>query len=367
MGQTLSEPIRDKITTKGNDKRLLYAVSSMQGWRTHMEDAHSTILEYGETGASFFGVFDGHGGDAVAKYSGQELYKKILDSPSFTKGRPRDAIRNGYFGIDEAIRNDPSFDDDNSGCTAVVTLITKDNVLFVSNAGDSRAVISTRGGRGIGLTEDHKPKHPKEEQRIKNAGGYVENGRVNGSLALSRALGDFAFKNQAHLGPDQQAVTANPDIIEHLVTDQDEFMVLACDGIWDCMNNQQVVDFVRYKLCHQKTLDEICEELMDYCLADKGNMAGIGCDNMTVIIVAFLRKRRTVKQWYEWMASQECPELPPRKPILISADITDALPSNDAKPPDTAIVTDKDNKKTADEGTITAEPVTAEPLPIEQK
>jgi protein phosphatase 2C family protein 2/3 len=59
------------------------------------------------------------------------------------------------------------------------------------------------------LTDDHKPKHPKEEQRIKKAGGYVENGRVNGSLALSRALGDFAFKNQAHLGPDQQAVTGN--------------------------------------------------------------------------------------------------------------------------------------------------------------
>jgi protein phosphatase 2C family protein 2/3 len=133
-------------------------------------------------------------------------------------------------------------------------------------------------------------------------------------------------------------------------------MVLACDGIWDCMNNQQVVDFVRYKLCHQKTLEEICEELMDYCLADKGNMAGIGCDNMTVIIVAFLRKRRTVKQWYEWMASKECPELPPRKPILISADIA----PND----DTESTVKNSDKKTADDekGAITAEP-----LPIEQK
>lgn len=77
----------------------------------------------------------------------------------------------------------------------------------MSNAGDSRAVISTKDGRAIPLTQDHKPKHPKEAQRIKNAGGYVENGRVNGSLALSRALGDFNFKNNTQLTPDHQAVT----------------------------------------------------------------------------------------------------------------------------------------------------------------
>jgi protein phosphatase 2C family protein 2/3 len=75
---------------------------------------------------------------------------------------------------------DPSFDNDNSGCTAVAALLTKDNVLYVSNAGDSRAVISTKNGKAIPLSQDHKPKHPKEEQRIRNAGAYVENGRVNG-------------------------------------------------------------------------------------------------------------------------------------------------------------------------------------------
>lgn len=66
-----------------------------------MEDAHTTINSYGDSGASFFAVFDGHGGEAVAKYSGKKLYKKIIDTPAFERGRYRDAIRSGYYGIDE--------------------------------------------------------------------------------------------------------------------------------------------------------------------------------------------------------------------------------------------------------------------------
>ncbi|GAA5800228.1 phosphatase 2C-like domain-containing protein [Helicostylum pulchrum] len=320
MGQTLSEPLTDKTTTEGNDKRVLYGASSMQGWRTNMEDAHTTISSYGASGASFFAVFDGHGGEAVAKYSGKKLYKKIIDTPAFERGRYRDAIRTGYYGIDEDLLKDPAFEEDHSGCTAVAALLTRNNVLYVSNAGDSRAVISTRDGRAIPLSQDHKPKLPKEELRIRNAGGHVENGRVNGSLALSRALGDFNFKANPSLTPDKQAVTAEPDIIEHLLTDHDEFVVLACDGIWDCLSNQQVVDFIRYQLCQHKSMGPICEELMDYCLAEKANMAGIGCDNMTVVIVAFLR-RRTPQEWYDWMASKPCPNLPIKKAILLAPSI----------------------------------------------
>lgn len=66
-----------------------------------MEDAHTTINSYGDSGTSFFAVFDGHGGEAVAKYSGKELFKKIIDTPAFERGRYRDAIRGGYYGIDE--------------------------------------------------------------------------------------------------------------------------------------------------------------------------------------------------------------------------------------------------------------------------
>lgn len=318
MGQILSEPITTKNTKEESDKRVMYAVSSMQGWRSTMEDAHTAITSYGNTGASFFGVFDGHGGNAVADYSGTELYKKILDSSNFQQGRYEEAIRSGYYGLDEDIKKEPRMRRDSSGSTAVVAILTKENILYVSNAGDSRIVISTRDGKSIPLTQDHKPTLPTELKRIRKAGGFVECGRVNGSLALSRALGDFSFKANPHLTPNFQAVTAEPDIIEHLMTDQDEFIVLACDGIWDSMDNQEVVDFVRNKLCNGDRLGTICEQLMDFCLADTCNMSGVGCDNMTVMIVAFLR-HRTEAQWYDWMASKKAPKLPRRNSLLFAS------------------------------------------------
>ena len=71
-----------------------------------------------------------------------------------------------------------------------------------------------------------------EKARICAAGGFVDFGRVNGNLALSRAIGDFEFKKSADLSPEQQIVTAFPDVISHTITDDDEFLVIACDGMY---------------------------------------------------------------------------------------------------------------------------------------
>lgn len=89
-------------------------------------------------------------------------------------------------------------------------------------------------------------------------------------------------------------------------------MVLACDGIWDCLKNQEVVDYIRYELKQKKTLKEICENIMEFCLAESGDMTGIGCDNMTIMIIAFLRKK-TTQQWYEWMANKSNIKDPPKR------------------------------------------------------
>ncbi|KAI8379555.1 phosphatase 2C-like domain-containing protein [Radiomyces spectabilis] len=302
MGQTLSEPITTKSTTSGNDKRVMYGASAMQGWRITMEDAHTTIPEYTDTGASFFAVFDGHGGSNVAKYSGEHLQDRVLDSDDFRQGKIREALKAGYLGIDEDLRKDPQYEHETSGCTAVVALLTKDNILYVGNAGDSRAVISANG-KAIALSQDHKPTNAKETARIEKAGGHVEAGRVNGNLALSRALGDFEFKQNDSLPAEEQAVTANPDVTDHKLTKNDEFIIVACDGIWDCLTNQEAVNFVRKGLSNKKTLATICEEMMDECLADESDLGGVGCDNMTVIIVAFLHDM-TPEEWYDSMAGK---------------------------------------------------------------
>ncbi|KAF8928553.1 Protein phosphatase 2C 2 [Dissophora ornata] len=275
-----------------------------------MEDAHTTLLDVeGAEGTAFFAVYDGHGGSNVARYSGDGLHKRIVNDKAFAKGDYPAAIKNGFLEMDRALRFDPEYGGDSSGCTAITATFTDKNVLYVGNAGDSRAVLGS-DGTAIALSSDHKPVNKEESRRIVAAGGFVEYGRVNGSLALSRALGDFEFKMNATLGPDDQIVTANPVIVEHKVTDEDEFLVLACDGIWDCMTSQEVVTFVRKGVADQVPLDTLCEMTMDHCLASDSGMTGVGCDNMTMVIVAILHGR-TLEEWYEHVTKRVAVRLGP--------------------------------------------------------
>jgi protein phosphatase PTC2/3 len=108
-------------------------------------------------------------------------------------------------------------------------MITDDFRIICANAGDSRAVLSA-AGVAHPLSHDHKPDNPEELVRIRAAGGFVEWNRVNGNLALSRAIGDFDFKRNPDMGPEAQVVTANPDISSHSCASTDEFIVIACDG-----------------------------------------------------------------------------------------------------------------------------------------
>ncbi|XP_025159521.1 probable protein phosphatase CG10417 isoform X2 [Harpegnathos saltator] len=175
-----------------------------------------------------------------------------------------------------------------SGCTAVVAIL-KGNELYVANAGDSRCVLC-RDGQAVELSLDHKPEDEPEMERIVRAGGEVTtDGRVNGGLNLSRALGDHAYKQNIVLPPQEQMISALPDV-RHVTIEpeRDEFMVLACDGIWNFMSSQNVVQFVRSRLSQNyENLSKICEELFDHCLAPDTLGDGTGCDNMTAVIVKF--------------------------------------------------------------------------------
>ncbi|KAG9275083.1 protein phosphatase 1G [Astyanax mexicanus] len=177
-----------------------------------------------------------------------------------------------------------------SGTTAVVALI-RGKQLIVANAGDSRCVVSERG-KAVDMSYDHKPEDELELTRIKNAGGKVTmDGRVNGGLNLSRAIGDHFYKRNKALPPEEQMISALPDVKVLTLNEEHEFMVVACDGIWNVMSSQEVVDFVNERLktdgSENRALSSIIEELLDHCLAPDTSGDGTGCDNMTCMIVTF--------------------------------------------------------------------------------
>ncbi|KAL5012876.1 hypothetical protein ScPMuIL_011427 [Solemya velum] len=287
MGQTLSEPVTSKETSSCENTFVKIGSSCMQGWRINMEDAHTHLLSLpGDKDACFFGVFDGHGGAKIAQYAGVHLHNVIVSQPSYAQNRIADAITNGFLSLDEEMLKDETMKDELAGTTALVVIL-KNSKIYCGNVGDSRCLASVRGVVEQ-LSYDHKPGNDKETRRIVAAGGWVEFNRVNGNLALSRALGDFVFKKNDKKGPEEQIVTAHPDVIEKAITPDHEFLLLACDGIWDVLTNQEVVDFVRSRIAQGMEPDIICEELMTRCLAPDCQMGGLGCDNMTVVLVCFL-------------------------------------------------------------------------------
>ncbi|XP_041843457.1 protein phosphatase 1G [Melanotaenia boesemani] len=178
-----------------------------------------------------------------------------------------------------------------SGTTAVVALI-RGKQLIVANAGDSRCVVSEHG-KAVDMSYDHKPEDEVELARIKNAGGKVTmDGRVNGGLNLSRAIGDHFYKRNKALPPEEQMISAMPDVKVLTLNEEHDFMVIACDGIWNVLSSQEVVDFISERIKPDQNgkarpLSSIVEELLDHCLAPDTSGDGTGCDNMTCIIVAF--------------------------------------------------------------------------------
>mmetsp|Transcript_10566 Transcript_10566/g.17275 ORF Transcript_10566/g.17275 Transcript_10566/m.17275 type:complete len:418 (-) Transcript_10566:30-1283(-) len=202
---------------------------------------------------------------------------------------------------------DPNGPASSVGCTAVCVVLTPLHIIC-ANAGDSRAVLC-RSGASKALSVDHKPNMPSERARIEAAGGTIETqqapngGRVQfrvrpGGLSLSRAIGDLQGKTREDLQPEQQVISAAPDVVvEARSAGDDEFIVIACDGIWDVKSNSEVCDFVRRRLMRGVPITAIIEDLMDACMCkDPKATCGIGGDNMTCVIVLLQSKDAFVEK-----------------------------------------------------------------------
>eukprot|EP01121_Diplochlamys_sp_Union-15-3_P012232 TRINITY_DN3637_c0_g2_i1.p1 TRINITY_DN3637_c0_g2~~TRINITY_DN3637_c0_g2_i1.p1 ORF type:complete len:377 (+),score=54.34 TRINITY_DN3637_c0_g2_i1:1-1131(+) len=218
--------------------------------------------------------------DIVAKHLEKHLHNNVFGSQNWKTGEIISAFEEGFEKTDSEViklEHDASL---MTGSTAVVGIIA-DDTLFVANVGDSEAIlIREEDGKhsAVVLTEQHKANIPKEKESIEKLGGHVFFGRVFGALAVSRSFGDSRFKipktsnNFVSCVPYCNKISLNPKT--------DKYVVFACDGLWDVMNDRDVAKFVMN--CHKnnKTVNDIAKELVDEALNLKTD------DNVTVVVVS---------------------------------------------------------------------------------
>lgn len=278
---------------KSNDyfAPITFGYNEKKGKRPTMEDAHIlTDKALGVRSHYFFAVFDGHGGDQVAKYASAHMLKRLshmrpMRSSKSSAEQLGKCLKKVHLDLDVALRNEKPKGygiADFCGCTAVSCLVTPTHFV-VANLGDSRAV-ACRGMKALALSTDHKPYDDKEKARIERAGGKVFWGRVNGKLAVSRALGDFVHKGEEGVAPQKYMVTPVADIKIFKRTDEDRFLVLACDGVWDVLSNDDACTLVLKMVeAGEKDCDVLAAHVVDEALR-KGST-----DNITAIVALLSR------------------------------------------------------------------------------
>lgn len=316
MGHLLSHPITSKYANRRGNLTFKVGAAEMQGYRVDMEDAHNIILNCRQFAAAnreidnnplqstheinpyppvdqpnqateppefaFFGVYDGHCGPACSQWLCRDLPVRIgsLDDPFDTE-----AVRKAVMASDDtfcehqAVRQHGS-----TACFAVVQPQTVEQgqqrkyKVLVSNVGDSRTLIVGIDGKIRFVTEDHKPENEAESRRIRNAGGTVSFDRVNGQLAMSRAMGDYCYKGKVGLASNAQQVISEPDVtVMECVAG--EKIVVVCDGLLERASNEQLIEFVESSLNDKSDPAALACDMLEWSLG-RGSK-----DNMTAMVI----------------------------------------------------------------------------------
>ncbi|CAN1127724.1 Probable protein phosphatase 2C 27 [Linum perenne] len=255
-----------------------------EGPKQFMEDEHVCIDDLNQhlgssaanlsSSGAFYGVFDGHGGTDAALFVRKNILRLIVEDSQFPNCVEK-AIKSAFLKADYAFADDASLDI-SSGTTALTALMFQ-RTLIIANAGDCRAVLGRRG-RAIEMSKDHKPNCTSERIRIEKLGGVIYDGYLNGQLSVSRALGDWHMKGtKGSICP----LSAEPELQGTNLTEEDEFLIMGCDGLWDVMSSQCAVTIVRKELMIHNDPERCSRELVTEAL--KRNT----CDNLTVVIVCF--------------------------------------------------------------------------------
>ncbi|XP_078429123.1 thylakoid-associated phosphatase 38 [Wolffia australiana] len=288
--------------------RIRWGSSKLQGLRSEMED-DVVVRSDGLGDFTFAAVFDGHAGFSSVEFIREELYEECskalrggLVLADKNLNAIKDALREAFQSVDKKLlsRLDTMGNEDESGSTATAIFVRSD-VMFISHVGDSCVVVS-RSGKPEMITCPHRPygnnrMSLEEIKRIRAAGGWIVDGRICGDISVSRAFGDIRFKtkkeemlekgvierrwSQKFVSRVQfkgDLVTAVPDVYEVDLGTDDEFILLASDGLWDYMKSNDAVTFVRNQLRQHGDVKMASEALARLALDRRSE------DNISIVI-----------------------------------------------------------------------------------
>ena len=261
---------------------------SLQGKRDSNEDQHVHILNLDGKDTkynpvNFLAVFDGHGGKAVSRYLKDNLPQFFVNKFKKDIYSKQDTASKYFLKIYDMVQSNMRKEHPravqycgSTACVAIQTIDEKErNILWVINVGDSRAVKCNKMNIAEQLTQDHKPNVPDEKRRIEKLGGKIEfdgaDWRVK-DLSLSRAFGDLECTPY---------VTHLPQIYRYKISSSDKYLVLACDGLWDVLSNQDVIDYINELKHDSKFNGNYAKELAEHAIA-QGSL-----DNVSVIILFY--------------------------------------------------------------------------------
>jgi len=235
-------------------------------FRRTMEDAHIYFDGFGkQPHQGYFAVYDGHGGRQAVEFIHNTLHINVEEEVMKQSGKVVHALERSFLRTDEQLKQKGILFPGTCATVALIQQNAEGKMLYTANVGDTRVILN-RSGTAIRLTKDDKPTDPEEIQRIKDAGGFIANARVNGLLAVTRSLGNIQMK---------QHVISTPHTMETKLTDEDKFLIIACDGVWDVMTDQEALDIVKNETDATKMSEMILLE----------SMRRATTDNITVMVV----------------------------------------------------------------------------------
>ncbi|XP_073288422.1 probable protein phosphatase 2C 22 isoform X2 [Primulina huaijiensis] len=221
-------------------------------------------------------VFDGHGEKNAADFARYNMPIFIVEDEDFPQNIER-IISSAFLHTDTAFAEACSSDADLDSGTNALAAVVIGRSLVVANAGDCRAVLCR--GKAVEILRDHKPICLVERKRNEASGGHIYDGYLNGQLNVARALGDWHMEGLK--GRDGGPLGVEPELMKISLTEDDEFLIISCDGLWDVFMSQNAVDFARKRLQEHNDPIMCSKDLVDEALKRKSSY------NLAVVMVCF--------------------------------------------------------------------------------